>query len=894
MSERPKRDELELPDRPRPVQDEVDDELTFHVDAQIEDLVRQGHSRRAAEAEARRRFGNLGAHRDRLLRLDARNRLRVRRLGWLADLGRDLRYALRGLRRSPGFVLGVVTILGLGIGANVAIFRLIDATLLNPVPGVRAPGELHELTVTSLPYPRVERFARELAGLEVAGYRVRTLAVSAGAQAARPEQVALVTGGYFSTLGATPALGRALGPGDDAAQTAAVAVVSHDYWRRALGGRADVLGQSIRVSGSPLTVVGVAEPRFRGLRVFETPEVWVPAHAWPLVRPSSMARLDIDREGWGWMTAFGRLQPGVAVERVSQAAQRINAEADEAAGVPDRFRQTIVLRPAAGAAIGGGTEELPRVFALLMGAVGLLLLLASANVATLLLARSHGRLRELAVRSALGGGRGRLVRMLLAEAVVLGGLAALVGLLVYRGVADLLAAVALPGGVRLGAAGLGTNGASLFALAAVAAVTAFLIGLAPSLRVTARALSASAFGLAQRGTVRRSRLRATLVAVQVGIAVVLLLGAALFGRGLGRALSIDQGFDSSSLSAVSVELGLARYQPERALVLLRQIERETHALPGVTSASWVLTAPLVEGDGGEVETFSIQGHEADPSGNPTVEVNLVTEGFWRTFGLEPASGRLTEQRDGAVGSAVAVVSDAFVSRFLPGEAPLAAQVVFGGSSAVPIVGVVPSITYHELGEAPRPVVYLPLGEAAGGTLLGRLTLVVRGGGPQVATAVVDRIKDLDPAVAANELGPYPRLTARLLLPQRLGFGLLLSFGALAVVVAGIGVFSMMSNMVVARTQEFGVRSALGASRRSLLALALRDQVMPVAVGLVVGVAAGIALGRLASGLLYGVPATDPRALATAIAGLGVVAALAALYPAWKGSRLDPVAAIRSE
>jgi predicted permease len=494
------------------------------------------------------------------------------------------------------------------------------------------------------------------------------------------------------------------------------------------------------------------------------------------------------------------------------------------------------------------------------------------------------------VRSALGGGQSRLVRMLLAEAALLSALSAVVGLGVYRVVAGRIGGAVLPGNIRLDSVGLGWNAAPLVALGGAAAFTAFLVGLAPSLRATRLATAGAPFGTGTRATSHRSRLRTGLIGVQVAIAVVLLLGASLFGRGLRTALAIDHGFDPAPLSVVSVNLGLARYDPDRATVFLRDAEDRIATQPGLRSMTWTTTPPLV----GErsIETFHVEGQERDPAGQPAGAINVVTPGFWTTYGIEATAGRLLEAADVPGGEPVAVVTDAFVTQYLGDAQPLGTRVSFSGTPRR-VVGVVRSMTYGDLSDAPDPMVYLPVAQVDGTAALGELFLVVRGAGPAAAAAAAT-LKEIDPAVPVRDLGPYPPLVAQRLLAQRLAFGLLLAFGVLALVVAAIGIFSVMAHLVAARTREFGVRSALGATRGSLVGLVMGEQLLPVGAGLAVGTAAGIALGRLTASLLYGVAPADPAALAVALGVLVTAAAAAALFPAWRGSRLDPVTALRED
>lgn len=871
---------------------DLEAEFRFHLEQQEDDLVRQGWSRAAARAEAMRRFGDLEAFRNRLTLRDHRHQSRHGKIQWLADLGRDLTLGGRQVVRQPLFAAGVALTLGLGIGANAAIFRLIDAIVLRPLPGVVAPSELVEITPTTLSYPAYRRFATEAsAALEVAAHRVRTLSVGVGSTA-RPEPVAIVSGTFFGTLRARPYVGRLLGPSDDEPAAAPAVVLSHAFWRRAFGARPDVVGQTVAVNGTPLTVVGVAAPGFRGLRVFDRPVLWVAINSWPSIVPSSLAYLSINRPTWGWLTGFGRLKAGTTVERAREAIATAASREYDALGVPANRRTPIELRPAVSSATGTEAVGLPRLLALMMGAVGLVLALACANVATLLLARSQGRTREFAVRAALGGGRGRLMRQLIAESLVLGGVGAVMAFGCYRVVLGLLGGLSLPGGVALDTVGLELNGRAVFAVAVLALISAVTVGFGPALRAGAQRTVAAISPLNTRSGPAPSWGRRALISFQLALALVLLVGATLFGRSVRNALAVDLGFQPGGLSLVSVDLGLLRYGEESAQQFYGRALEAVRSIPGVDAASWALTPPLAADEW--VESYQVAGEPSPPDGQST-EWTAASPDFFATIGARIVEGRAFEPTDLAGAPHVAVVNRAFAAPHWAGRRPLGGRISLGTDTLV-VVGVVDGLRMHSLSGAEPPLVVTALQQRVGEPVLSEVTLLVKGASGRAPSsfAIATALRGLDSRVPIRELGSYQRVIDQVLLPQRLAFALLGVFGVLAVAVAGVGVYSVMAHQVAGRVWEFGVRMALGASPGRIVRLAIRDQVAPVVIGVTVGAALGVILARFASGLLFGITAFDPGSLALAIGLLVAVALGAAFLPAWRGSRLRPVDALRTE
>jgi len=807
----------------------------------------------------------------------------------MKGLWTDVRFAARSLRRSPRFAAVAIAILALGIGANAAIFSLVDAVLLRPLPRVAEPAGLVDVvgeTVSEPGYLAVAEAAR--ADVRVAAWRDRSMSL-AGAAVPRILRGAVVSGNYFDVLGVAPALGRFFRESENAPGEA-VAVLSRGAWMRDFGSDPSVVGRAIRLNGVPVTVVGVAPAGFRGAAFGVFPEIWVPIGTWPSLATGPLRSLDLHSRNWGWLSLVGRRQSGVSFGRARTAvlsALERDAAAHGESFVASKWSVVPTVRTAAGQGSGMRPE---RVFAILAGAVAGGLLIACANLANLLLARAAARQRELAVKQALGAGRHRLVRQSLAESLLLslGGGAA--GLLLALWMLSALTRVSLPGDATLSffEPQLGGRTAA-FALMLSAAV-GILFGILPALRAAA-AVPATMLASTSRTVSPRSAGRGALVGIQVALCVALLATSGLLARSLTRALSIDLGLRTEGVTLAEVSLGLARYEPARAARFVEELPARLEARGPGTVAAWTTTLPLSGGQ--DEESVELEGYVPRPGERPAVDVAAVGAGYFRALRIPVREGRefTAEDRDGA--PAVAVVNRALAARYFAGRGALGRRVKVGGGSWT-IVGIVGDAKSASLTDSPVPQVWAPILQMPEAALSG-LDLVVRSDSPAAARdAIVTEIRALDPSLPIEGMQSYSEIVGSRLLPQRLGAGLLALFGGLSLLLAAFGIYAVISWSAQRRARELGIRVALGARSSQIRRLVMRQTAGPVAVGAAAGLALAVVAGRLLADALYGVSAADPVALAASASALAAAAFAAAWLPARRASRVDPMTALRSE
>lgn len=690
----------------------------------------------------------------------------------------------------------------------------------------------------------------------------------------------LVHGNFFTTLGVGAALGRLFGVAEDAAPGASpVVVLSHQFWQRRFDGDPEVVGRALTLNGRPYTVIGVAREGFTGPFFGYAPAMWIPmAEIEPL--------LGVDLDEWnGSLYVWGRLGDGVSrdaaqAELATLAAQLsardpslrepVRFTIDHARGLPAE------VRPVAYGAAG-----------MLQATVGLVLLIACANLANLLLARASGRRREVAVRIALGANRRRLVRQLLTESMLLallgGGLALLLTIWL-GGVITRFNPAGLPIALDFSA-----DGQVLLYTLGISLAAGFLFGLMPAIRASAPELVSSLKDHASG--YRRSRLRGALIIAQVGLCTFLLAGAALFIRSLGNAGIIDPGFDPKGVVDLTLDLGLRPYGEEQARDYYLRLIEGAEALPGVRSATLARVVPL---SGSNLGT-SVSPEGAAPDDPPLqIYFNVVAPAYFKTLGISLLRGRDFGAGDAAEAPPAAIINQALAERLWPaGEAIGGTFRVSGDDPAlVTVVGVSANAKYITLGEEARPTLYLPLAQ----NHTAEVTLHVRTAGDPAALRPLlrDAVQSLDPQLALPAVKTMSEDMALSLLPARIGAGVLSLFGALALLLAAVGIAGVVSHAVAERTHEIGVRSALGADRRAVLSLMIGDSMRRVAIGAAVGLALAMLLGWAAAGLLYGVSPLDPAVLLGAPLVLGTVALLAAYLPARRATRVDPMVALRSE
>jgi predicted permease len=800
----------------------------------------------------------------------------------------DLRYAGRGLVRNPGFTAAALVTLALGIGANTAIVSLVDALLLRPIPGVAEPGRLAWIVQTEdgragrASYPdALDDRARAGVFDGVAVVDEVSANAAVGGDSERIE--AQITGGdYFSILGVVPAAGRFFGPDDDHARRPLV-VLSAAFWRRRFGADPAAVGRAISINGRSWTIAGVASPDFLGLDLEKAPDVFLPVETW--VEGSARASVLASRDATRYRV-LARLREGVSVAQASAAVEAI-AAANAPLRRADRGRVDARVEPMRGWVPPGHLDDVLPAAALGFVASGLIVLIACANVANLLLARAAARGPEMRIRLAIGASRGRLLRQLLTESLLLAVLgAAAGGLLAAWGLGLLLPRLELPESLApaVDARVLGYS-------VAVAVVTGLLFGLAPAWSAVRprgpASLRASGSGAPAR------RLQSVLVAGQLAVSLVLLAAAGLFLRSLDKAVAAPVGFDRARderVATISFDLAAQGFSAERSRAFCAGLIAGFSADPS-TRAAVAQTLPL---------SGRAVGDEFWPEGgssrrSETVFFNRVSPAYFETLGIRLLAGRsfADADRDGA--PRVAVVNETLARRLWPGESPVGKRLV--GDPRAPesfeVVGLVPDGKYTNLAEEPMAFAYFPFAQARDG--FEDVSLVAwNAAGPSLLPRLHEAVRALDPALPTTESGMLADVLRRNLADRRQGTLLVAAFGALALALAAVGLSGLVAYAVAQRHREIGVRMALGATRRDVVALFVRQGSRLVAAGLLTGIVLAAALTRLLSRFLFGVTPMDVTALAGVSALLGAVALIATAVPARRAASTNPVEALRHE
>ncbi len=876
--------------------DSVEAELRFHLESRTEALVAQGLTREDARAQALREFGDLDDARRYMTKVEHRVESARRRSDLMTDFVQDVGYALRRLRSAPAFAATAILTLALGIGANTAIFSLVYGVLVRPLP-FPDPDRLYAVYSAnrSADVPRgavspvdLDDWRAQRQSLEDLGgywYAEGSSGLDlTGRGAPRRLSGVFVTPGFFTALGATSLVGRL--PREDELVRGGrdtVVVLSHGFWQREFGGSRDLVGSTITLNDRPFDVIGVLPPDFR----YPTgdADVFVPYSTIP---DSSIPRLRQVRV----LSVVARAKAGVTPDAVrtemAAIAARLAAQYPE-----DRAWDTATVIPLADV-IGGPVENSLLV---LFGAVGLLLLMASVNVTSLQLARTAGRAREIAVRLALGARRGRLVRQLLTESLVVAALGGASGVgLAAAGGSGLLA---LAEGQIPRAAEIGLDATVLAFAAAASVVTGLLVGLMPALRMSRGVQAALRDGGRTVAGSAAARLRRVLVVAEVAVAMMLAVGAGLMGRSFLALNAVDLGFQPGRLLAVQFTIDSSRHRsppgaPPSAgspyASYYQQVIEKVRTIPGVVSAAAVKDPPF-RGNG-ERNGFRLPDRPVGPGEDaPAAATIHVSEGYFATIGAR-VDGREYSVRDRGDAPFVLVVNDAFARRFFPGERAVGKTVLMGRGVLVEIIGVVNDIRQVAMAEPAQPTMYLHNLQNS----RVKTTNVARTAGEPFAMAesIRQAIWSLDPMQAITSVFTFDEAVSRALARPRLVTVLLGAFGALGLALGAVGLYGLLAALVGERRREIGVRLALGAQPGQVRAMMIRGGLGLAAAGVVVGLAGALALARYLGTVLYGVGPADPVTLAGMVVILGLTAIAASWLPARRAAKLDPVETLRAE
>jgi predicted permease len=817
-----------------------------------------------------------------------------RRNFMLGDIWQDMRHAVRTLGKSPGFAVIAVLTLGLGLGANTAIFSLVNTALLRPLP-VERPDRLVTLSdaaerrpFPAFSYPNYKDFRdRNDVFSGLIGYRFAQLSLSHDGVNERLWGY-LVTGNYFETLGVKAALGRVISADDDRSPGAhPVAVVSYKCWRQRFGGAPDVIGKNVIVNGRGYTIIGVAQPGFSGTEVIVTPEMWFPMAMQAQIEVGS--RWLDDRESQP-VTMMGRLKPGVSVRRAQTALNSIAQQLEGEYPNINAGMKIALLSP--GLVVGAMRGAIMGFAGLLMVVVGMALLLACANLANLLLARATERRREIAVRLALGASRFRLMRQLLTESLLLAAGGGVLGFLMAVWLARLTAAIKLPIDVPL-ATELHVDIRVFIFACLVSLATGLLFGLLPAWQATKADLAQALKNDASFGSPHRSRLKSGLIVLQVALSLALLIGGGLMLRALRQAQTIDLGYDPRRAIEMSFDLRLQGYDSAQGREFQKRLLERVRALPGVESAGIANIIPVDLHISSE--RVSIEGQEPSRlAGAPRALTSDITPGYFKAMNTRLLRGRDFTEHDDDKAARVAIINETLARRFWPGEDPLGKQFALGGpeSPKMQVVGVAQDGKYTGLNEAPRPFVYRPQWQYR----VGATTMVVRAeADPQKVIALVrGELQQLDPNMPIASVRTLVERLSLPLLPARIVASALGGFGLVALLLAAIGIYGVMSYAVSKRTREIGVRMALGARAKDVLKLVMTQGMALTLIGVAIGAPAALGLTRLMKSVLFGVSATDPLTYAGVAALLTLVALLACYIPARRATKVDPMVALRCE
>jgi len=870
---------------PGHVDQEFASELETHLDMLTDENIRRGMPPEEARRAARIKLGGV-------TQLKETNH-ELRGLPLIETFLQDARYAFRMLRKSPGFTAVAVLTLALGIGANTAIFSVVYAVLLKPLPYAN-PNQLvsafqantqEGIPETGTSYPNFEEWrAQNHVFSELATIDFHQLTLTGRGE---PSEVdtCVVTPEHFALLDVKPLHGRIFFPEDGKRGAPPVVIVSENLWRGTLGADPKILGSSMILDKRPFTVIGIMPASFRSPFINSKPEVWIPLVQDPLFG-SWMAR-----RGGHWLAVFGRLKPGVSI---AQAQAEMDAISERLASEfpAENKGWTVRLVPMQKEIVG----DVRTALLVLLGAVGLVLLIACANIANLLLTRATSRSKEIAVRTALGAGRIRIIRQLLSETAVLGLLGGVIGIaLAYWGARALSAL--LPDNLPRVNAIRVDNFVLIFALV-LSAIASVAFGLVPALFASKSDIQSSLReGSGRSGeSGNRRRARSCLAAAEIALAMVLLVAAGLLLRSFSKLTSVSPGFEPQHIVKAEVSLPQFQYsKPQQWTAFSDQLLAHLQAQPGLQDSAIAIPVPIT--DGYINLGFEIVGvPPASQSDSRLANYVSVSPEYFRVMQIPLLSGRLFDQQDITSAPAVTLISKALAQRYFPNQVPIGKHLNFGfppnGDVSREIIGIVGDVRDTSLGDAPGPMMYVPFAQAPfwGANLVVKSTLSTSA----VAAAIRQEVQKIDKDLPVTDVGKLPDLLDASVSQQRFRTFLLGLFAVMALILAATGIFGVVSYSVTCRTNEIGIRVALGASRSTILRMILRETLLLTSAGLLIGIPCALIASHLIGHMLFGVSANDPITLASVAFTLAAVAILAGFIPARRAMQVDPMVALRHE
>jgi predicted permease len=859
---------------------DIDEELRLHIELETQTNIERGMSPEAARQAARRSFGNIGYIKD--------VAYEIRGGGLMETILQDIRYAMRTLRKSPGFALVAILALALGIGANTAIFSIVNAVLLRPL---KYPHPEQLVLVQDVQPPPANETPADYA--EYLDWRDQSsvfaqLAAYFGASytltgQGEPQQLwgARVSANLLPTLGINPILGRSFQPEEEARQGERVALISYGFWQRQFAGDPKAVGQTITLNAQPYTIIGVLPSTVRAvnpqdIQTGRERDVWIPL------------RLDAENapRGLHFLTVLGRLRPGVNLAQASEAMQTLSANLQQARAI----NHSAQLIPLQRAIVPGDTRT---ELLLLLGAVGFVLLVACANVANLMLTRASARQKEIAIRLAMGASRLRLIRQLLTESLLLALLSGSLGLLLSLWSVSVFVATARTLLPRMDEVGLDIRVLAFTLLLSL--VTGLVFGLAPALRASTTDLHETLKeGGGRTGpSARQQRLRGLLIIAEVALSLMLLVGAGLLLRSFVQVLTVDKGFDAEQLLTASISLSPTKYdKPEPQGLFFQQFLARVKSVPGVEGAAIISDLPLATDsvNGG----VGIVGHTYPPHELPNAEKSIISPDYFSVMRTAMVRGRAFNEQDNAGAAPVAIINESFARRYFANEDPIGKQINFNWNmtGAQQIVGIVRDVKQYGLDTPTAPTVYVCyLQRPESG-----MTVVVRSQATPASLVAVLRqqLRAVDREQPLTQVRTMQEIVSESVAARRVLVMVFALFAVVALVLAAIGIYGVIAYSVAQRTHEFGIRMALGAQARDVLKLVIWHGLRLTLVGVALGLGGALLLTRVLASLLFGISATDPITFTGVALLLTFVALIACYVPARRATKIDPLIALKYE